>query len=222
MTSSSRDADRADVSEALAALVVPVQLIFFEQSIGCETCPPTRQLLEQLAGLNERITLEKLNLVLDKDRAAQYGVDRVPAIVVSAPGRDRIRFYGAPFGNELMSLVEAIGMTGTGQTDLSDRSRAQLKTLSTPVDVKVFFTPTCVYCPRMITLSNQIAIESPLVKTTAIDATEYPDLVHRYKVNGVPKTVINDTLELLGAISEEDLVKEVSRFPNPDSPIPIC
>ena len=88
--------------------------------------------------------------MLDRERAGQYGVDRVPAIVVSAPGRDRIRFYGAPFGNELMSLVEAIRMTGTGETGLSEQSRAQLKTLSKPVDVKVFFTPTCVYCPRMV------------------------------------------------------------------------
>ena len=203
------DPDRAAITKVFAAIASPVSLIFFEQSIGCETCTPTRQLLEQLAELNDRITLETLNLVLEKDRAEQFGIDRVPAIVLSAPGRDRIRFYGAPFGNELMSLVDAIRMTGTGETGLSEQSRAQLATVTRPVDVKVFFTPTCVYCPRMITLANQAAIESPMVTSTAIDATEYPDLVHRYSVNGVPKTVINDSVEIMGAASEEELITAI-------------
>ena len=70
----------------------------------------------------------------------------------------------------------------------------------------MFFTPTCVYCPRMISLANQAAIESPMVTTVAIDATEYPDLVRRYNVNGVPKTVINDTMELMGAAPEDEFI----------------
>lgn len=203
------DADRAAIRKALAAVVTPVTLMFFEQSIGCDACAPTRRLLEQIKELTDRITIETLNLVIDKDRAEQHGIDRVPAIVVSAPGRNRIRFYGAPFGNELISLVDAIRMTGTGETGLSEQSRAQLKTLATPVDVKVFFTPTCVYCPRMITLANEMAVDSPLVSATAIDATEFPDLVRRYNVNGVPKTVINDSIEILGAAPEEELVTAI-------------
>jgi glutaredoxin-like protein len=203
------DSDRAAISKALAAVVTPVTLMFFEQSIGCDACAPTRRLLEQIKELTDRITIETLNLVIEKDRAEQHGIDRVPAIVVSAPGRDRIRFYGAPFGNELMSLVDAIRMTGTGETGLSQQSRAQLKTLSTPVDVKVFFTPSCVYCPRMITLANAMAVDSPLVSATAIDATEFPDLVRRYNVNGVPKTVINDSIEIMGAAPEEELVTAI-------------
>jgi predicted DsbA family dithiol-disulfide isomerase len=55
----------------------------------------------------------------------------------------------------------------------------------------------------MISLANQAAVASPLVSTVAIDATEYPDLVARFTVNGVPKTVINDAEELLGAVPED-------------------
>ena len=73
----------------------------------------------------------------------------------------------------------------------------------------MFFTPTCVYCPQMISLANQAAIESPLVTAVAIDATEFPDLVRRYNVNGVPKTVINDTMEIMGAAPEEEFVAAI-------------
>jgi glutaredoxin-like protein len=183
-----------------------VRIIFFEQSIGCETCAPTRRVLEQIVAENPDVALEVLNLVLDKEKAAEYGVDRVPAVIIAAAGRDRIRYYGAPLGNELPTLLQAINMAATGDTKLSDESRARLKALTAPVAVQVFFTPTCVYCPQMISLANQAAIESPFVSAVAVDATEFPDLVRRYNVNGVPKTIINDATELLGAAPEDTFV----------------
>lgn len=188
----------------------PVKIIFFEQSIGCETCAPTRRALEQIARDNPGVAVEVLNLVLDKEKAASYGVDRVPAIIITAPGRDRIRYYGAPLGNELPTLQQAIRMTATGVTVLTEQSRAQLKALSAPVALQVFFTPTCVFCPQMISLANQAAIESPLVTAVAIDATEFPDLVRHYNVNGVPKTIINDTMEIMGAAPEEDFIAAIA------------
>ena len=188
-----------------------VRLIFFEQSIGCETCAPTRRLLEQIAADNPDVTVEVLNLVLDREKAAEYGVDRVPAIIVAAAQGERIRYYGAPLGNELPTLLQAISMARTQETGLSEQSQAQLKMLSTAVSLQVFFTPTCIYCPRMISLANQAAIASPLVSTAAIDATEFPDLVHRYNVNGVPKTVVNDTMEIMGAAPELEFIAAIVR-----------
>jgi glutaredoxin-like protein len=188
--------------------------VFFEQSIGCETCAPTRRALERIASDNPAVALEVLNLVLDKDKAAEYGVDRVPAIVIMAAGRDRIRYYGAPLGNELPTLLEAIRMAATGQTGLADQSLAQLKALTAPVALQVFFTPSCVFCPQMISLANRAAIESPFVTAVAIDATEFPDLVERYNVNGVPKTVINDATEIMGAVTEEDFMAAISAARN--------
>lgn len=187
-----------------------VRIIFFEQSIGCESCAPARRVLEEIARDDSGVELEVLNLVLDKEKAAAFGVDRVPAVIVAAPGRDRIRYYGAPLGNELPTLLHAISMAATGETGLTEESRSRLKALSAPVTLQVFFTPTCVYCPQMISLANQAAIESPFVSTAAIDATEFPDLVRRYNVNGVPKTVVNDVMELMGAAPEEDFIAAIT------------
>jgi glutaredoxin-like protein len=187
-----------------------VRLLFFEQSIGCDSCRPTRQLLQQLAELSPHISLESMNVVLEKGRAEEYGIDRVPAIVVSAPRRERIRFYGAPFGYELASLIQAISMTASGDSGLGSNTREWLETLAGPVRLQVFFTPNCVYCPEMVTLANRFAVAHPLISATAVDATEYPDLVRRYNVNGVPKTIINDRVEFVGAASEQDLVRHMS------------
>jgi glutaredoxin-like protein len=206
-------ADRSStIRDVLASVNSAVRLVFFEQSIGCDACTPTRQLIEQIASLNQYIAIDTLNLVLENDRAVQYGIDRVPAIVVCSPDRDRIRFYGAPFGHELMSLLQAIRMTAAGESGLTDASRAALARVIGPVTLQVFFTPTCTFCPAMVNLANQLAIESAQITATAIDATSYPDLVRRYNVNGVPKTVINDAVEMVGAISEAQLVDAVVKL----------
>ena len=149
--------------------------------------------------------------MLDKDKAAEYGVDRVPAVIIAAPGRDRIRYYGAPLGNELPTLAPR-HQHGCDRRDRPDRGepRALEGADRPPCTLQVFFTPTCVYCPQMISLANQAAIESPFVSTVAIDATEFPDLVRRYNVNGVPKTVINDAIELMGAAPEEDFIAAIT------------
>ena len=41
---------------------------------------------------------------------------------------------------------------------------------------------------------------NPNITALAVEATEFPDLARRYQVNGVPKTVVNDAIEILGAL----------------------
>ncbi len=187
-----------------------LKLIFFEQDADCPACEAAKRVIEDVAAAGEDVSLERFNVGDDAHRAAEFQVDRVPAVIVKGPRSDRIRYYGAPAGRELPTLVEAVHMSRTGETRLSEHSRQQLQRLTKPVQVQVFFTPTCVTCPQMISLANQAAVESPFVSAAAIDATEFPDLVRRFKVNGVPKTVINDTVEILGAASEEEFIRAVT------------
>jgi len=42
-----------------------------------------------------------------------------------------------------------------------------------------------------------------------IEATEFPDLARKYRVSGVPKTVIDETIEVLGAEPEDVFVGHV-------------
>ena len=53
-----------------------------------------------------------------------------------------------------------------------------------------------------------MAFASPHVTAFAVEATEFPDLARRYQVTGVPKTVVNDTVEILGALPEEPFVEQ--------------
>jgi hypothetical protein len=52
-----------------------------------------------------------------------------------------------------------------------------------------------------------MAVESGKVTSFIVEAGEYPDLVRKYHVSGVPKTMVNDKVEILGARPEEDFVR---------------
>lgn len=53
-----------------------------------------------------------------------------------------------------------------------------------------------------------MALESAHVTSLAVEVSEYPDLIRQYRVNGVPKTVVNDQNEILGGLPEGDFVRE--------------
>jgi hypothetical protein len=59
-----------------------------------------------------------------------------------------------------------------------------------------------------------MAFASPHITAYAVEATEFPDLARRYMVSGVPKTVVNDEVEILGALPESDFVEQaLAQFP---------
>ena len=134
--------DAVRVREMLADLQHPVRLVFFTQTLNCETCEPTKQILGELAELSGQITIEEHNLLLEGDLAATYGVDRVPAIAVVGAQDYGIRFLGIPSGYEFMSLLDAIQMVSAGNSGLNEASRAMLAGLESPLALQVFVTPT--------------------------------------------------------------------------------
>ena len=119
----------------------PVRLLLFTQTLGCETCAETRQILDELPPLSDKITIEEINLVLEGDKAQSYGIDRPPSIVVAyetadAPGTlvdTRMRFIGVPAGYEFSNLIQAVLLAGGREPRLSQATRSRLAAVDRPV-----------------------------------------------------------------------------------------
>jgi glutaredoxin-like protein len=208
--------DRQVVRDHLAGLRHQVTLLFFTQTIGGpESAEIAKRVLDEVVGLNDRISLEEANVILEKDRAAQYGITHIPAVAILRDGADtRMRFFGAPAGYEFMSLVEAIALAGGDDSGLSDASKTLIaEHVSEPLDIQVFVTPTCPHCPRAVTLAHRMAVEHPQIRATCVEATEFMDLTRQYRVTGVPKTIVNGTIEILGAVPEDAFVRTVLQQP---------
>ena len=136
-------ADQDKLRAAFDEMTSPVRVLFFTQTLDCETCLQTRQILDELPPLSSRIAIEEVNFVLEKDKAAQYGIDRVPAIaLVGGESDSRIRFLGAPSGYEFVSLVQAVLLVGGRGSNLTDEHRTRLAAVDKPMTMQVFTTPT--------------------------------------------------------------------------------
>lgn len=59
-----------------------------------------------------------------------------------------------------------------------------------------------------MSLAHEMAFASPNITAVAVEATEFPDLARKYHVSGVPKTVVNDEVEILGALPEDAFVDQ--------------
>jgi len=58
-------------------------------------------------------------------------------------------------------------------------------------------------------LAHRMAIESDMVRADMVEASEFPHLVVKYNVFGVPKTVVNEEVEFEGALPEPLFLEQV-------------
>jgi alkyl hydroperoxide reductase subunit AhpF len=136
--------DEATLKDHLSVITIPVQLVLFTQTIGgSESGEVTRQVLGEIASLNDKVTVVEKNFVLDTEDKNKYRVDKTPAIVILSDGIDtRMRMYGAPTGYEFVGLVEAIIIAGTGKIDLDPETMKWIQAVDKPTHIQVFSTPT--------------------------------------------------------------------------------
>ena len=204
-----KDKDRQEVQKEFARLQKNVTLKVFTQEMECDFCSHNRELIEEVGALSDKITVEVLDFQKDKDQADTYHIDQIPATVVEGDQDYGIRFYGISSGYEFVSLMEAIKMVSTGDSGLSAATRDYLKSLDKDVHMQVFVTPTCPYCPGMVILAHQMALESPRVTADMVEATEFPHLSIKYQVMGVPRTVINEDHFVEGRVPEQQFLSEL-------------
>lgn len=205
------DSLQRQVHDILSSLPHPVTVIVFGRP-DCDSCEDTRQLAHELASISDgRVGVEHYDL--DSVEARAYGIDKAPAVVVLGGESGRrdfgIRFFGAPAGYEFATLVEDIRMASAGASDLAPATVEALSRVTEPLRLQVFVTPTCPYCPRAVLLAHKIAMAGDRITAAAVDATEFPELADRYDVRGVPRTIINETIHIEGAVPEAILLAEL-------------
>ncbi len=204
-----KDKDKETLKARFKDLDKPVNLIYFTQELECQYCRETRILLEEVADLSEKITLQVYNLLVDKEKAQEYNIDKIPATVVMADKDVGIRFYGIPSGYEFASLLEGMELVSTGKSPLSQSTIDKVKSLDKDVHIQVFVTPTCPYCPGAVITGHALALANPNIKADMVEATEFPHLANKYGVMGVPRIVINEDTFFEGALPEAAYIDKV-------------
>jgi glutaredoxin-like protein len=193
-------------------------LTIFTQEFECDYCKENRELAQELASLTDKIKVEVFDLMKDKEKAAQMGVDKVPATVIRNDKGTQVKFYGMPAGYEFSTFLTDIIQVSRGVTELSPETKKALAAVKTPVHVQVFVTPTCPYCPGAVSLAHQFAMENSHIQSDMVEVNQFPQLAVKYNVMGVPKTVINETIELVGLQPEQEFLHQVQAAARPPRP----
>jgi glutaredoxin-like protein len=206
------------INEAFTELKEPVQIIYFGSKADCDHCLETKQLLEEVVALNEKLILSVYDIQEHQEFAEHYNVLNAPGIVIAAREGSQIidlgvQFSGIPSGHEFGTLINDILMVSGRDSGLNDKTREFLKNLKHPLVLQVFVTPSCPYCPRAVLLAHQMAMENPqMVRAEGVEAMEFPELANRFNVHGVPQTVINSGAGIVvGAMPEQNLLAEITR-----------
>lgn len=186
-----------------------------------------------LAGINDKFNDFTLSLVrslgelsgrlkvtyhtIGDAQSMKRKVTRTPSVLI-APDRYRIRFTGAPMGEEGRSLLAAIMMASSGMTVLSEPSIKKLSELHEKRDIQVFISPTCPYCPQQVLAAFASAIARPdLISAEAIEIYENHDLAENLGSLTVPQTFVNTIFTGAGLQPEPAFVESLLTLKEPQT-----
>jgi glutaredoxin-like protein len=172
-------------------LVAPVTFLCFTKRQGCPACDEQRALLRALASLSEKLELELRELPAEAAEAARYRVDKTPATVLLGERDYGIRFYGLTGGYAFSALVDAILMISTGCSGLDPDVEEAVRAVRKRLHLEVFVSLRCPGCAGTVRRAHELAFASSKVVADMVDMAEFPALAERYRLNGVPQTVVN-------------------------------
>ena len=150
------------------------------------------------------------------EQSVKRNVTRSPSVLI-APDVYRIRYTGAPMGEEGRSFLTAIVMASTGKPLLSEPSITKIaEQLHEKRDIQVFVSPTCPFCPLQVLSAFSAAIVRPdLVSAEAVEIYENQDLAESLGSLAVPQTFMNNTFTGAGLQPEPLFLESLMTLKEP-------
>jgi glutaredoxin-like protein len=201
--------DREKLIKIFESLLHEVKVVVFTQEFECGFCQTTREILEEVSALSEKISLEIYDFVKDDALVKKYGISRIPATVLIGDRDYGIRFYGTPAGYEFTTLIQDIIMISRRDPGLSKEVLEELSKVDQPVHIQVMISPTCPYCAVAVGAVHRFAMANDHISGDMVELAEFPHLAVKYNVQGVPKIIINEKESVTGALADMDLAREV-------------
>lgn len=197
------------LKEVFGEMKSNITMVLFTSKENCETCEPTQQLLNEVSALSPRITLVEKDL--SSEEAKTYAIERVPSFVfLDEKGAYRgVKFNGIPAGHEINSFVSAIMEMGGAESEVPAELLERIQKIDKPVNIKVFVTLSCPHCPGAVQKAHKIAMLNSNVVGEMIEAQTFYELSEKFNVSGVPKIIINDSLELVGNQPIEQFLSQI-------------
>ena len=175
-----------------------VHMVLFTEGDGCESCEATQSLLNEVAELSDKLQVSVHDLT--SEEAKKYDITLAPSFVMlDGQGAYKgVKFNGIPAGHEINSFISALLEMSGAESEVPQEILDRIAKIDKPVNIKVFVTLSCPHCPGAVQKAHKIAMLNPNVVGEMIEAQTFSELSNKFNVSGVPKIIINDSLELVG------------------------
>lgn len=193
-----------DLQKQVKAILDPMKdkiaIVLFAKETDCESCEPTLQIINEVAELSEKISVKVYDLDKDVNEVAKYNIEMAPSFVIldKEDQYKGVKFNGIPAGHEFNSFLSALVEMSGEVSDVPADFAARVAKIDKPINIKVFVTMSCPHCPGAVQKAHKLAMMNKNVVGEMIEAQTFYELSEKYNVSGVPKIVINDTIELVG------------------------
>jgi len=188
---------RTQLQAYMANIKLPIELVpsLDDSAKGSEL----RQLLEEIAGLSDLVTL-----------AADEGDARKPSFLIRRTGTDiGVRFAGIPLGHEFTSLVLALLQVGGHPPKVDADVIEQIKALDGDYLFETYFSLSCQNCPDVVQALNLMSVLNPRIKHVAIDGALFKAEVDARKVMAVPTVYLNGEVFASGRMDVEQIIAKL-------------
>jgi alkyl hydroperoxide reductase subunit AhpF len=201
-------------------LTRPVRLIVFSKEMGSGTWSDITELARAIKNEMGKLVIETYDMTMDRDKTEQYGIQRIPAMVVEGEEGGRITFYGLP-GNILLEvLLDTIMAASKKRNRLPEDILHTLKRLAEKVKIQIFVSRDFLECRPVVETAIGLALESDHIDTDVIVAKDFPELVKKYNITILPKTIFGKDLQVNGSVSESEFLEMIFQAegvkPGPD------
>ncbi len=187
----------------------PVRLVLFTSDRGCEACPDMLGLAQAIKDHFNKIALESYDLIMDRDKSQQYGIELVPSLVLQGGDGETVTFCGLIEDVFLIILLDTIQSLSTTKLWFPDDVRRVLKHLDHDVKIRVFVESDCPLCRPVAETAIGLALESRLVSTDVIVADDYPELIKKHNIKELPMTIFGKNLQMEGHVSETEFLEMI-------------
>ena len=177
----------AEIREQLAAVFDK-----FETSVKLVGHYDDSDLSRELRGFMDEFAdlTDKIGYEVREDADGAPGLE----ILKSDGTSSGITFHAVPGGHEFNSFILALyNVAGPGQ-ELRDETRAKMKQISAPADVKVLMSLSCTMCPDVVAAVQRIAAERTDIRADIYDIRYFPELKEKYSVMSVPCMIVGEDL----------------------------
>jgi glutaredoxin-like protein len=192
--------NRNEIEKILSEMNEKVTVMFFRDKEN-----QFESILDELSKISNKVIVEKY--YSNSEEVKKLDLKFFPSIIFKE--RQNVRFIGLPLGYEFSVFLRDIVSISNNKIDLSLNVAKKISKIDKKINIKVFVTPSCPYCPKAVYIAHQFALLNNNIVSEMVESTEFPELAEKYEVYAVPKVVINEKVEFEGSVPEDFFADKV-------------